>query len=66
MTPSAGDPLIRLRHSSFDGRDPDRDDRLAATAEGLPDAGADPNAVGRGYGVPALFAVTGRNNAPRM
>jgi ankyrin repeat protein len=59
-----GDPLLWLCHSPFHGT---RDDGLEAAARALLEAGADPNTRDRGrYALPALYAVTGRRNAPRV
>jgi ankyrin repeat protein len=59
-----GTPLVWLCYSPFHGR---RDDGLEATARALLEAGADPNARDGGrYALPALYAVTGRSNAPRI
>jgi ankyrin repeat protein len=63
----AGDPLLWLCYSPFHGESRERDDGLAATARVLLEAGADPNTRDGGrYGVPALYAVTGVHDAPRI
>jgi ankyrin repeat protein len=59
-----GDPLLWLCHSPFHG---ERDDRLEGAARALLEAGADPNTRDGGrYELPALYAVTGRRNVPRI
>jgi len=60
------DPLLWLCYSPFHGESDERDDALAATATVLLEAGADPNTRDGRYQVPALYAVTGMNNAPRI
>jgi ankyrin repeat protein len=60
------DPLLCLCYSPFHGESPARDEGLARSARALLDAGADPNTRDQQHGVPALFALTGVNNAPRV
>jgi ankyrin repeat protein len=62
----AADPLLWLCYSPFHGESPERDEGLFAAASALLDAGADANTRDGQYGVPALYAVTGMNNAPRI
>jgi ankyrin repeat protein len=62
----AGDALLWLCYSPFHGEGVERDEGLAAAARALLDAGADPNTVDGKYGVPALYALTGVNDAPRV
>jgi ankyrin repeat protein len=64
-TPS-GEPLLWLCYSPFHGESADRDDGLAAVARVLLNAGADPNTKDGHYHVPALYAVTGVRNVPRI
>lgn len=61
-----GDPMLWLCYSPFHGENPDRDAALAATMRTLLEAGADPNTRDRQHGVPALYALTGVNNAPAI
>ncbi len=63
---SPGDALLWLCYSPFHGESAERDEDLAATARVLLDAGADPNTRDSQHGVPALYAVTGVNNAPHI
>lgn len=63
--PSA-DPLLWLCYSPFHGESPERDEGLAAAARALLDAGANANTRDGHYGVPALHAVTGVTDAPRI
>jgi ankyrin repeat protein len=63
--PSAA-PLYWLCWSPFHGESAARDEGLLESARALLDAGVDPNATESRYGVPALYAVTGENNAPRI
>ncbi len=59
-----GTPLLWLCHSPFHEQ---RSAELEAAAHTLLDAGADPNTRGGGrYNLPALYAVTGHHNAPRI
>ena len=60
------DPLLMLCFSPFQGESSARDEGLAATASLLLGAGADPNTRDAMYGVPALFAVTGRRSVPSI
>lgn len=60
------EPLLWLCFSPFHGESVERDEGLAACARALLDAGADPNAREARYGVPALYAVTGHHNVPRI
>lgn len=60
------EPLFWLCYSPFHRESSERDDGLAACARALLDAGADPNTRDQRQGLPALFAVTGHNNAPRI
>lgn len=60
------EPLVWLCFSPFHGESRERDDGLAACARALLEAGADPNAREARYGVPALYAVTGYHNVPRI
>lgn len=64
--PPGGTPLLWLCHSPFHGESAERDTGLEESARVLLAAGADPNTRDRHYGVPALYAVTGLNNAPRI
>jgi ankyrin repeat protein len=61
-----GDPLHWLCFSPFHGESPERDEGLFASAQSLLDAGADANTRSGRHGVPALYGVTGYNNAPRI
>jgi ankyrin repeat protein len=59
-----GDPLLWLCHSPFHAV---RGEGLEAAARALLEAGADPNTRDGGrYALPALYAVTGRYEAPRI
>jgi ankyrin repeat protein len=60
------DPLLCLCYSPFHGESRERDEGLAASARALLDAGADPYTRDQLHGVPALYAVTGVNNTPRI
>jgi ankyrin repeat protein len=60
------EPLFWLCLSPFHGQSPERDQGLAACARLMLDAGADPNVRSGRFGVPALYGVTGYNNAPRI
>jgi len=64
--PYGGQPLLWLCYSPFHGESAERDEGLAAATRALLDAGADPAARDQRHGVPALYAVTGVNNAPRI
>ncbi|MGH7506981.1 MAG: ankyrin repeat domain-containing protein [Longimicrobiales bacterium] len=70
--PHAADPLLALCFSPFHGDAPERDDGLLRATFTLLQAGADPNTSatfreGREeYGIPALYAVTGVHDAPRI
>ena len=59
-------PLLWLCFSPFHGESAARDDGLYASARALLDAGADPNTTDDIYHVPALYAVTGMHNVPRI
>lgn len=61
-----GEPLLWLCNSPLHGQSQDRDDGLEASARALLEGGADPNTRDGRYGLPALFAVTGLRNAPRV
>ncbi|MGH7501797.1 MAG: ankyrin repeat domain-containing protein [Longimicrobiales bacterium] len=63
---SPADPLLWLCYSPFHGESPQRDDGLAAAARILLDSGADANTRDAQHGVPALYAVTGHRNVPRI
>jgi ankyrin repeat protein len=59
-----GEPLLWLCYSPFHG---ERDRGLEAAARALLDAGADPSTRDGGrYGLPALYAVTGHREVPRI
>lgn len=60
------EPLLWVCFSPFHGESRERDDGLAARARALLDAGADPNTRDARYGLPALYAVTGHRNVPRI
>ena len=60
------EPLLWLCHSPFHGESEERHGGLAAAARALLEAGADPNTRDTRYGVPALYAVTGLHNVPRI
>jgi ankyrin repeat protein len=62
----SGDPLLWLCYSPFHGASRERDDGLAASARVLLEAGADPNTRDGKFGVPALYALTGVHDAPRI
>lgn len=62
----SAEPLLWLCHSPFHGESPERDEGLAEAARALLDAGADPDARDGVYGLPALYAVTGVHDAPRI
>jgi ankyrin repeat protein len=62
---AAADPLLWLCYSPFHGESPERDEGLIASARALLDAGADPN-TRDAQGLPALYAATGLNDAPRV
>jgi len=64
--PVSGEPLLWLCNSPFHGETTQRDDGLAAAARELLAAGADPNTRDEQYGLPALYAVTGLRNVPRI
>jgi ankyrin repeat protein len=64
--PFGADPLLWLCSSPFHGESPERDEGLAASAQALLDAGADPGTRDARHGVPALYAVTGLNHAPHI
>ena len=66
LGPGSGEPLLWLCYSPFFGESPARDEGLFNAARALLEAGADPNTRDGHYGVPALYAVTGVNNAPRV
>lgn len=66
MGSPAGDPLLWLCYSPLHGESPERDEGLASTARALLEAGADPNTRDGKYAVPALYAVTGVHDAPRI
>ena len=59
-------PLYWLCWSPFHGESTERDDGLFESARALLDGGADPNTTESRYRVPALFAVTGENDSPRI
>lgn len=61
-----GDPLLWLCYSPFHGESAERDAGLETTARALLHAGADPNTRDDRHGLPALYAVTGVNNAPAI
>lgn len=64
--PQSATPLLWLCYSPFHGESPARDEGLVVAARWLLAAGADPNARDGRHGVPALYAVTGLNHAPRV
>lgn len=64
--PVGGEPLLWLCHSPLHGESPERDEELEAAARALLAAGADPNSRDEHMGLPALYAVTGVHNAPRI
>lgn len=63
---SPADPLLWLCYSPFHGESRERDEGLFACARALLDAGADPGTKDARHGVPALYAVTGVHNVPRI
>jgi ankyrin repeat protein len=60
------EPLLWLCYSPLHGESVVRDEGLAACASVLLNAGADPNTRDPEHNVPALFAVTGHHNVPRI